>query len=65
MGSLKILTTLNAKAMPTTSSNGLIYVEVLVNGKPTKALVDTGTTHNFITEEMACTSQKEKVCSRQ
>ncbi|XP_031106210.1 uncharacterized protein LOC116010851 [Ipomoea triloba] len=53
MGSLQLLNALNAKTMPTTKSKGLMYVEALINGKPTKALVDTGATHNFMTEEEA------------
>ncbi|RVW44493.1 Retrovirus-related Pol polyprotein from transposon 17.6 [Vitis vinifera] len=34
-------------------SKGLMYVEALVNGKATKALVDTGATHNFVSEDEA------------
>ncbi|KAL6323857.1 hypothetical protein AAG906_005853 [Vitis piasezkii] len=34
-------------------SKGLMYVEALVNGKATKALVDTGATHNFVSEAEA------------
>ncbi|RVW16210.1 Transposon Ty3-I Gag-Pol polyprotein [Vitis vinifera] len=40
--------------MPKTpQSKGLMYVEALVNGKATKALVDTGATHNFVSEDEA------------
>ncbi|CAH9095580.1 unnamed protein product [Cuscuta europaea] len=53
MGSLQILNALKAKPMPTTTSKGLMYVEAYINGKPTRALVDTGATHNFVTEEEA------------
>ncbi|KAF3784921.1 hypothetical protein EJ110_NYTH29203 [Nymphaea thermarum] len=32
-------------AMP---SRELMYIEILVNGKPTMAMIDTGATHNFV-----------------
>lgn len=51
IGSLQVLNALKAKPMPTTSSKGLMYVEAYINGNPTKALVDTGATHNFVTRE--------------
>ncbi|RVX00151.1 hypothetical protein CK203_026595 [Vitis vinifera] len=54
MGSLQLLNALKAKPMPKTpQSKGLMYVEALVNGKATKALVDTGATHNFVSEDEA------------
>ncbi|WKA10666.1 hypothetical protein VitviT2T_028228 [Vitis vinifera] len=54
VGSLQLLNALKAKPMPkTTQSKGLMYVEALVNGKATKALVDTGATHNFVSEDEA------------
>ncbi|RVW72185.1 hypothetical protein CK203_059524 [Vitis vinifera] len=54
MGSLQLLNALKAKPMPKTpQSKGLMYVEALVNGKATKALVDTGVTHNFVSEDEA------------
>ncbi|KAK4280464.1 hypothetical protein QN277_012088 [Acacia crassicarpa] len=34
-------------------SNGLMYVEAKLNGKPMKVMVDTGATHNVITPEEA------------
>lgn len=34
-------------------SNELMYVEVWINGKNVRAMVDTGVTHNFITEDIA------------
>ena len=38
--------------MPKTPQNKrLIYVKALVNGKATKALVDTSVTHNFVLED--------------
>ena len=52
MESLQLLNVLKAKPVPKTSqSKGLKYVEALVNGKATKALVDTGATHNFVSED--------------
>ncbi|CAH9136068.1 unnamed protein product [Cuscuta epithymum] len=53
IGSLQILNALKAKPMPKTTSKGLMYVEAYINGKPTRALVDTGATHNFVNEEEA------------
>nr|CAN80593.1 hypothetical protein VITISV_040475 [Vitis vinifera] len=54
VGSLQLLNALKAKPMPKTPQNkGLMYVETLVNGKATKALVDTGATHNFVSEDEA------------
>ena len=49
VGLLQLLNALKAKSVPKTPlSKGLMYVEALVNGKATKALVDTGVTHNFV-----------------
>ncbi|CAA0831753.1 Unknown protein [Striga hermonthica] len=53
MGSLQVLNALKARPECTKNSKGLKYVEAQVNGKPTKALVDTGASHNFITKEEA------------
>ena len=54
MGSLQLLTALKVMSMLKTPQNkGLIYVEGLVNGKATKALVDTDATHNFVSEDEA------------
>ena len=54
VGSLQLLNAFKAKPMPKTSqSKWLMYVEALVNGKDTKALVDTGATHNFVSEDEA------------
>ncbi|KAI3471483.1 hypothetical protein Pfo_031268 [Paulownia fortunei] len=47
------LGSLSAMPIPATSSKGLMYVEAYISRKPTKALVDTGATHNFITKEEA------------
>ncbi|RVW26338.1 RNA-directed DNA polymerase-like [Vitis vinifera] len=52
--SLQLLNALKAKSVPKMPlSKGLMYVETLVNGKATKALVDTGATHNFVSEDEA------------
>ena len=54
VGSLQLLNTLKAKSMfKTPQSKRLMYVEALVNEKATKALVDTGVTHNFVSEDEA------------
>ena len=54
VGSLQLLNAFKAKPMPKMpQSKGLIYVEALVNGKATKALVDTGAAHNFVSEDEA------------
>ncbi|RVW63236.1 Retrovirus-related Pol polyprotein from transposon 297 [Vitis vinifera] len=54
VGSLQLLNALKAKLMPKMpQSKGLMYMEALVNGKATKALVDTGATHNFVSENEA------------
>nr|CAN64786.1 hypothetical protein VITISV_014071 [Vitis vinifera] len=54
VGSLQLLNALKAKPIPKTpQSKGLMYVEAIVNGKATKALVDTGATHNFVSEDEA------------
>ncbi|KZV35807.1 hypothetical protein F511_09508 [Dorcoceras hygrometricum] len=53
MGSVQLLNALKAKPLPTTPTKGLMYVEAKVNGQTTKAMVDTGATHNFITEREA------------
>ena len=51
---MQLLNAFKAKLMPKTpQSKELMYVEALVNGKATKALVDTGATHNFVSEEEA------------
>ncbi|KAI3461536.1 hypothetical protein Pfo_018199 [Paulownia fortunei] len=49
--SIRLLNALNAKPIPATSSKGLMYVETYLSGKSTRALVDTGATHNFIIEK--------------
>jgi archaellum component FlaC len=54
MGSLQLLNALNAKTVPGASGEtGLMFVVAKVNGRSTHALVDTGATHNFITEDEA------------
>ena len=54
VGLLRLLNALKAKPVPKTpQSKGLMYVEALVNGKATKALVDTGATHNFVSKREA------------
>lgn len=53
MGSLQLLNALNVRPTPAPSAKGLMFVEAKTNGKATKALLDTGATHNFMTEEEA------------
>ncbi|KAE8654205.1 hypothetical protein F3Y22_tig00117056pilonHSYRG01112 [Hibiscus syriacus] len=53
MGSLQVLNALKAKPLTPTSSNGLMYVEAVINEKPTRAMVDTGATHNFVSKDEA------------
>ena len=45
VGSLKLLGTLQTAK---TQTKGLLHIDAVINGKPTKALVDTGASHNFI-----------------
>ena len=54
MGSLRVLNAMKAKhEEPVVRSKGLMFVDVKLNGKPVKLMVDTGATHNFITPEEA------------
>ena len=49
MGSLQLLSAL--QNVPKTPNKGLIFVDATINGKVTKALVDTGASHNFVSFE--------------
>ncbi|XP_022864502.1 uncharacterized protein LOC111384459 [Olea europaea var. sylvestris] len=54
MGSLQLFNALNAKTVPgVNGEKGLMFVLAEINGRQTRALVDTGATHNFITEDEA------------
>ena len=54
VGLLQLLNILKAKSVPKVpQSKGLTYVEAFVNEKATKALVDIGATHNFVSEDEA------------
>ncbi|KAE8699155.1 hypothetical protein F3Y22_tig00110584pilonHSYRG00049 [Hibiscus syriacus] len=53
MGPLQVLNALKAKSLTLTPSNGLMYVEAVINEKPTRAMVDTGATHNFVSKNEA------------
>ncbi|KAK2978602.1 hypothetical protein RJ640_006721 [Escallonia rubra] len=57
IGSIQVLNALQKKNVPqvptgegqASKSEGLLYMEAKLNGKPTHVLMDTGATHNFIT----------------
>lgn len=54
MGSLQLLNAIKAKTItPKMSANGLMFVEEKVNRVATRALVDTGASHNLISFEEA------------
>ncbi|XP_039024486.1 uncharacterized protein LOC120157439 [Hibiscus syriacus] len=53
MGSLQVLNALKGKLLTLTPSNGLMYMEAVINEKPTRAMVDTGATHNFVSKDEA------------
>lgn len=54
MGALRLFHALKGKAIgKKAASMGLMYVDVAINGKPTRAMVDTGATHNFIADQEA------------
>ena len=54
MGSMQLLNALKVKtAKEQLQSKGLMYVQAEVNGMSTKAMIDTGATHNFVSEEEA------------
>ena len=54
MGLMQLLNALKVKqAKEQPQSKGLMYVEAKVNGMSTKAMIDTGATHNFVSEEEA------------
>ena len=54
MGSMQLLNALKAKqTKKQPQSKGLMYVEAQVNGMSAKAMIDTGATHNFVSDEEA------------
>ena len=54
MGSMQLLNALKVKqAKKQPQSKRLMYVEAKVNGMSAKAMIDTGATHNFVSEEEA------------
>lgn len=53
IGSVQLLNALKAKPISTSSNKGFMYVEASINGRVIKAMVDTGATHNFSTENEA------------
>ena len=53
MGSLQLLNALKANPVVKPTSKGLMYVEARINEKPTRVMVDMGTTHNFMAIDKA------------
>ena len=54
MGSMQLLNALKIKqAKKQPQIKGVMYVEAKVNGMSAKAMIDTGATHNFVSEEDA------------
>ncbi|WZZ33691.1 hypothetical protein YC2023_017092 [Brassica napus] len=53
MGSLQLLNALKANPVVKPTSKGLMYVEAWINDKPTRVMVDTGATHNFMATDEA------------
>ncbi|KAK8534488.1 hypothetical protein V6N13_061598 [Hibiscus sabdariffa] len=51
MGSLQLLNVI--QSAPKTETKGLIYVDVTINEKTTRAMLDTGASHNFISLDEA------------
>ncbi|KAI5675744.1 hypothetical protein M9H77_06694 [Catharanthus roseus] len=51
VGSLQLLNVI--QSTPKTQAKGLQFVDATINGKETKALLDTGASHNFISAEEA------------
>ncbi|KAK8684211.1 hypothetical protein V6N13_040241 [Hibiscus sabdariffa] len=51
IGSLKLLN--GIQSTPNIETKGLLYMDVAINGKATRAMVDTGASHNFISLEEA------------
>ncbi|KAF2318058.1 hypothetical protein GH714_041390 [Hevea brasiliensis] len=52
MGALRILGALEKQKPRATTEKGLMYVDLLINGKNAKALVDTGATDNFVADTL-------------
>ncbi|XP_042980003.1 uncharacterized protein LOC122310191 [Carya illinoinensis] len=53
LGCLQLLNSIKASTKPTTKDGSLMFVEVLINGKKSHAMVDSGASHNFIKKEEA------------
>ncbi|GJY15250.1 putative nucleotidyltransferase, ribonuclease H [Tanacetum coccineum] len=54
MGSIRILNAIKANTeVPKVVGKGLQYVEATINGVKVRALVDSGTTHNFVADDEA------------
>ncbi|XP_059663382.1 uncharacterized protein LOC132309045 [Cornus florida] len=54
IGSLQILNAIKGKTeVPKAAAKGLMFMEASINGTPTRALVDTGASHNFVSLDEA------------
>ena len=46
MGSMQLLNVI--QAAPKAKAKGLLYVDAKINGKPTRTMIDSGASHNFV-----------------
>uniref|UniRef100_A0A2C9WGC9 Aspartic peptidase DDI1-type domain-containing protein n=1 Tax=Manihot esculenta TaxID=3983 RepID=A0A2C9WGC9_MANES len=53
VGALRFLGALEKKKEQPIAGRGLMYVEMTINGKSTRALIDTGATDNFVADSVA------------
>ena len=53
MGALRLVSAIQGQASSKSLKKELLFVDVTLNGRATRALVDTAATHNFIAESEA------------